>query len=450
MWVPGDDIRAGDYGTVEGGVFDKKGSLSELDINVETRRSQPRDFEFRTKGIVTTALKADVDAGVVAGCMEVRFDGADALFIYSPGQQTVSLKRIARSLEQAACHAQWRMAYKVVTKVETARDSVLVMSADTASGSSSEAKPSKLAELAQIGVGGEVRVGGKVKVVSAGAIALRYEGVSGPLFMTLHEVDGSVVLPPVITTLYRYIPHILSAVVVALIVIFGFIAVRSGEPSEPSLDKFGEFDRLVVGGEFDRLVVAGEVGGEFGEFDRLVVVGEFDRLVVAGEVGELDGLVAVGEFDRLVVAGDVGGEFDRLVVGGEFDRLVVGGEFGGLVVGGGFEEGGDVTWSSTGPRVLSVRRMVSARRIVTVSREAEREREEWEAERERAEWEAEWERAEWEREREEWERAERDIRRLGWGLAVTAGLGLLWLLLRLYQLAKLAREVPATVDEFET
>ena len=373
VWVPGDDIRAGDYGTVEGGVFDKKGSLSELDINVETRRSQPRDFEFRTKGIVTTALKADVDAGVVAGCMEVRFDGADALFIYSPGQQTVSLKRIARSLEQAACHAQWRMAYKVVTKVETARDSVLVMSADTASGSSSEAKPSKLAELAQIGVGGEVRVGGKVKVVSAGAIALRYEGVSGPLFMTLHEVDGSVVLPPVITTLYRYIPHILSAVVVALIVIFGFIAVRSGEPSEPSLDKFGEFDRLVVGGEF-----------------------------------------------------------------------------GGLVVGGGFEEGGDVTWSSTGPRVLSVRRMVSARRIVTVSREAEREREEWEAERERAEWEAEWERAEWEREREEWERAERDIRRLGWGLAVTAGLGLLWLLLRLYQLAKLAREVPATVDEFET
>jgi len=107
-WPPiGTEIGLGDYGVLDGGVFNKNGNIGEFPVPFRTEAGQPVSLDFTSADttVVRVAAGAEVTVlpqGAIDASIKVKFNAANALMLKAPNmtvQSIANLGQVAKALK---------------------------------------------------------------------------------------------------------------------------------------------------------------------------------------------------------------------------------------------------------------------------------------------------------------------------------------------------------------
>ncbi len=183
VWQPGDPVRLGDYGLLDGGRFSVQGNIADdFEIVFETTRSRKQEFAFRSDGVSESKGEANAKQPGAVAELRVGFKRANSLYVSSPTAFTEQMKGISKILSPLRDRPEWRPEWLVVTRVYHAGPAIILLS-------NSDGADVKIHLGAD---GGAVSGDSNNDVGEEGSVALQLTGVHGPLFLGLHRVDKTI------------------------------------------------------------------------------------------------------------------------------------------------------------------------------------------------------------------------------------------------------------------
>ena len=191
-WMPlSDSYAVGDYGAFRGGLFQKLGNVAEF--GVDPRPSSGRDvaFTLASSGVTTLRTVAGAEVPVfpdnpVQAELTLGFSKGDGVFLRASArvEEMTSVDAVAHALSgaMAADGRSWKRRWKVVRKVYTAKDPLLLAAAEsnTEFRISATADVLKAVELA----GGH----GGLAVTGSRSTAFHLSPGTGPLALDLFSL----------------------------------------------------------------------------------------------------------------------------------------------------------------------------------------------------------------------------------------------------------------------
>lgn len=191
-WSPlVDSYDVGDYGVFRRGVFQRLGSIREFGVDPGARPSATKvSFSYATTG---TTVVSGAGAGQPAvasrasGALELAFQGSDALYVRAGELRVMempSVDAVAHALLRThdASGRQWRPAWRIVRKVYTATDPVILASTEERT---TFALSGSAQALAMLGGG---RGSADITVRSNRANTLQITSGTGPIALDLFRV----------------------------------------------------------------------------------------------------------------------------------------------------------------------------------------------------------------------------------------------------------------------
>jgi hypothetical protein len=193
-WLPlANNFELGDFGVFTRGVFTRIGNVRSLGARFGARRSEAAPFEFRSAGTTEVCVSAgfevpafstaDVDARLRVG-----FSDASSLYVRTGALEVSEIDELLPVAAAVRAHPQWRMRYRVIHRLWTARDAIFVTS--ESSGAQIELAGA-VAALRGVQAG---RGAVDVQVAHRSGVGLDLVGHTGPLALGLFRVrviDGS-------------------------------------------------------------------------------------------------------------------------------------------------------------------------------------------------------------------------------------------------------------------
>lgn len=136
-WLPlANNFQLGDFGVISGGIFTRLGNVRNLGCRFGTRGSDGAPFEFRSGGTTEVAVdldaRADVSPGIDAEAgLRIGFASANALYLRAAQIEVDEIDELLPVAGVLRNHSQWRLRYRVVHRIWTARDALFITSAES-------------------------------------------------------------------------------------------------------------------------------------------------------------------------------------------------------------------------------------------------------------------------------------------------------------------------------
>ncbi|MCB9567746.1 MAG: hypothetical protein H6710_11145 [Myxococcales bacterium] len=179
VWEPGEPVRLGDYGVLQGSRFTVHGNIEDdFGLQFEVVRSRNREFAFRSDGVSESRGEGKANQPGAVAELRVGFRRADALYVSSPSAWTEQIKGLARIVSPLLGNPQWNPDWVIVTRLYHASQAIILLS----NSDDADVRLNLAADGAPVGGKSVNDVG------EQGSVALQLTGVRGPLFMGLHRV----------------------------------------------------------------------------------------------------------------------------------------------------------------------------------------------------------------------------------------------------------------------
>lgn len=180
VWQPGSDIRLGDYGTIAGGCFDRRGN-----IYVETQSDPQSTIEATLDNLMIVSeggVQSDFSAskdniGAIEFCFENK---AGAVFI-ADGIEAASISDLAALNLLIDGLERWKSNYRIVTSVRRCSHFALFVT-NTKGG---KLKLSAKLELLSAFLEGQCSLSNQIKVTGASGLSLI--GSNGAVSIQAHK-----------------------------------------------------------------------------------------------------------------------------------------------------------------------------------------------------------------------------------------------------------------------
>ena len=149
-WPVDTPLALGDYGTLEGKLFQKIGNIKEdHNIIVKSLASTASvSYDYRTSGIVKTALyaKGEVKVGtsfpLAKAGLDINFSGENAVFFNASGCKITSIENkesIFSKILQLYRSGKWNKEYRLITELVNAESTIIIASKSSNASISLEA-----------------------------------------------------------------------------------------------------------------------------------------------------------------------------------------------------------------------------------------------------------------------------------------------------------------------
>ena len=138
-WLPGDPIKLGDIGILEGGRFRRQGSLEELGIHdAGVREGTAEDMSYSASAERSTGVSAGVSAAVPVAKAEfaIKFSRQGAYVFEALGIRNAEFgNRLALAEQILGAHGrgQWQDQWLVVDSIYTAASATIIVSEESSS-----------------------------------------------------------------------------------------------------------------------------------------------------------------------------------------------------------------------------------------------------------------------------------------------------------------------------
>ena len=136
-WLPlANNFQLGDFGVISGGIFTRLGNVRNLGCRFGTRGTDGAPFEFRSGGTTEVEVGLDARANVSPGIdaeagLRIGFASANALYLRAAQIEVNEIDELLPVAGVLRNHSQWRLRYRVVHRIWTARDAIFITSAES-------------------------------------------------------------------------------------------------------------------------------------------------------------------------------------------------------------------------------------------------------------------------------------------------------------------------------
>ena len=194
-WHPVNDAyEVGDFGAFRGGIFVKLGNIREFGIDPDAQPgADATKLDLTSSGTTVTRFAAGAAVDVFPGGddieakLEIRFSGADSYYLRSARltvSEMPSVDATAHKLKgrRAPDGRRWKRRWKVIRKVYTAVDPVILASAESEAGFTLTGEADALQRL-EVG-----NASADIAVASSDNDAVKIAGGTGPVALDLFRV----------------------------------------------------------------------------------------------------------------------------------------------------------------------------------------------------------------------------------------------------------------------
>ena len=131
-WLPlANNFELGDFGVISGGIFTRLGNIRSLGVKFGTCTTAGAPFEFRSGGVTEVQLSADASPGLAAQAgRRVHFASAGSLILRAAKIEISEIDELVPIAAVLRNHSQWRLRYRVIHRLWTAREALFITSAE--------------------------------------------------------------------------------------------------------------------------------------------------------------------------------------------------------------------------------------------------------------------------------------------------------------------------------
>lgn len=133
-WLPlANNFELGDFGVISGGRFTRIGNVASLGVGFDARRSTGSPFEFRSSGTREVLVSGDVEVPALSAVsvdarLRIKFADASAMYIRADDLEISEIEDLLPVASALRAHPQWRMRYRVIHRLWTARGGTFITS----------------------------------------------------------------------------------------------------------------------------------------------------------------------------------------------------------------------------------------------------------------------------------------------------------------------------------
>lgn len=187
-WHPvTDPYEVGDYGGFRFGVFQKLGNVREFGVVPKVDIGNSSALDFTSSGMTAVRLEAGVEVKVYSNLnveaeLKIAFSGSNSMYVKAAQVNVSAMRSVEEVARQLRKRKEWDHRWRIVRKVYTAVDPVILVSTERETSFTLSGKADLLKNL-ELGKGSV-----QIPVKASSSRVVKVVGGTGPIALDLFRV----------------------------------------------------------------------------------------------------------------------------------------------------------------------------------------------------------------------------------------------------------------------